>query len=110
MAEALREVMKVKRVSIEDAKKLGLYSPELHSHYQDDDAPPTHVDIPMWSHALISFPHPLLQQGLAILDTPGLNDLGSEPELTQSMLPNAPAVQFVLAAATSVTRSDMTKT
>ena len=107
MAEALREVMKVKRVSIEDAKKLGLYSPELHSHYQDDDAPPTHVDIPMWRHALISFPHPLLQQGLAILDTPGLNALGSEPELTLSMLPNAHAVLFVLAADTGVTRSDM---
>lgn len=107
MAEALREVMKVKRVSIEDAKKLGLYSPELHSSYQEDDAPPTHVDIPMWRHALISFPHPLLQQGLAILDTPGLNALGSEPELTLSMLPNAHAVLFVLAADTGVTRSDM---
>lgn len=107
MAEALREVMKVKRVAIEDAKKLGLYSPELHSHYQDDDTPPTHVDIPMWRHALISFPHPLLQQGLAILDTPGLNALGSEPELTLSMLPNAHAVLFVLAADTGVTRSDM---
>lgn len=107
MAEALREVMKVKRVSIEDAKKLGLYSKELHSHYQDDDAPATHVDIPMWRHALISFPHPLLQQGLSILDTPGLNALGSEPELTLSMLPNAHAVLFVLAADTGVTRSDM---
>jgi len=107
MAEALREVMKVKRISIEDAKKLGLYSPELHSHYQDDDSPATHVDIPMWRHALISFPHPLLQQGLSILDTPGLNALGSEPELTLSMLPNAHAVLFVLAADTGVTRSDM---
>lgn len=108
MAEALREVMKVKRVSIDEAKRLGLYSQELHNPYHDaDGAAATHVDIPMWRHALISFPHPLLQQGLAILDTPGLNALGSEPELTLSMLPNAHAVLFVLAADTGVTRSDM---
>jgi translation elongation factor EF-1alpha len=61
----------------------------------------------MWRHALISFPHPLLQQGLVILDTPGLNALGSEPELTLNMLPAAQAVLFVLAADTGVTRSDL---
>lgn len=107
MAEALREVVKVKRVNAEAAKLLGLYGDDLHSHHKDDEALPTHVDIPMWRHALISFPHPLLQQGLVILDTPGLNALGSEPELTLSMLPNAHAVLFVLAADTGVTRSDM---
>lgn len=107
MAESLREVVKVKRVSVDDAKKLGLYTEELHNHFKDDDDVVTHLDIPMWRHALISFPHPLLQQGLSILDTPGLNALGSEPELTLSMLPNAHAVLFVLAADTGVTRSDM---
>ena len=107
MAEALREVVKVKRVSVEEATRLGLYNDEMHSHHHKDEEPLTHVDIPMWRHALISFPHPLLQQGLSILDTPGLNALGSEPELTLSMLPNAHAVLFVLAADTGVTRSDM---
>ncbi len=107
MAESLREVVKVKRVSVDDAKKLGLYTEESHNHFKDDDDTVTHLDIPMWRHALISFPHPLLQQGLSILDTPGLNALGSEPELTLSMLPNAHAVLFVLAADTGVTRSDM---
>jgi Dynamin family len=107
MAEALREVVKVKRVNVESAKLLGLHSDDLHHNSKDDDAAVTHVDIPMWRHALISFPHPLLQQGLVILDTPGLNALGSEPELTLSMLPNAHAVLFVLAADTGVTRSDM---
>jgi hypothetical protein len=106
MAEALREVVKVKRVSVEDATRLGLFSDDVHNRHKDEE-PLTHVEIPMWRHALISFPHPLLQQGLAILDTPGLNALGSEPELTLSMLPNAHAVLFVLAADTGVTRSDM---
>ncbi len=65
------------------------------------------VDIPRWRHALINFPHPLLKQGLVILDTPGLNAIGTEPELTLSMLPNAHAVLFLLAADTGVTKSDI---
>jgi hypothetical protein len=50
---------------------------------------------------------PLLQQGLVILDTPGLNAIGTEPELTLSLLPNAHAVLFILAADTGVTQSDL---
>lgn len=65
------------------------------------------IRIPRWRHALINFPHPLLRQGLVILDTPGLNAIGTEPELTLSLLPSAHAVVFVLAADTGVTRSDI---
>ncbi len=65
------------------------------------------IAIPRWRHALINFPHPLLKQGLVILDTPGLNAIGTEPELTLSMLPSAHAVLFLLAADTGVTRSDI---
>ncbi len=65
------------------------------------------IAIPRWRHALINFPHPLLKQGLVILDTPGLNAIGTEPELTLSMLPAAHAVLFLLAADTGVTRSDI---
>jgi hypothetical protein len=65
------------------------------------------MEIPRWRHAIINFPHPLLEQGLVILDTPGLNAIGSEPELTLSLLPNAHAVLFILAADTGVTQSDL---
>jgi hypothetical protein len=65
------------------------------------------IAIPRWRHALINFPHPLLRQGLVILDTPGLNAIGTEPELTLSMLPGAHAVLFLLGADTGVTRSDI---
>ncbi len=104
MQEAFQELVAVKRVSLEEAKRLGLYHDDMN---HADDFPPESVEIPCWRHALISFPHPLLQDGLVILDTPGLNALGSEPELTLSMLPNAHAVLFVLAADTGVTKSDM---
>jgi len=66
-----------------------------------------YIAIPRWRHALINFPHPLLKQGLVILDTPGLNAIGTEPELTLSMLPSAHAVLFLLSADTGVTKSDI---
>lgn len=102
MANAFQEVIKTKQVTVATAQKLGLVEPET------PEDPNAHVEIPMWRHALISFPHPLLKQGLTILDTPGLNALGNEPELTLNMLPNAQAVIFVLAADTGVTKSDLT--
>ena len=104
MQAALNEVIQTKSVSLEEAKHLGLYSPDLHPHQKK---PPEMIDIPKWRHALISFPHHLFKQGLSILDTPGLNALGTEPELTLNMLPSAQAVLFVLGADTGVTRSDM---
>ncbi len=104
MQEAFQELIAVKRVSLEEAKRLGLYHEEMQSGF---DIPPESVEIPCWRHALISFPHPLLKEGLVILDTPGLNALGAEPELTLSMLPSAQAILFVLAADTGVTKSDM---
>ncbi|HHJ38142.1 MAG: dynamin family protein [Methylothermaceae bacteria B42] len=103
MQEAFQELVAVKRVPLEEAKRLGLY----HEDMNHGDIEPESVEIPCWRHAIISFPHPLLQEGLVILDTPGLNALGSEPELTLSMLPSAQAVLFVLAADTGVTKSDM---
>ena len=66
------------------------------------------VEIPSWRHAVINLPHPLLEQGLVILDTPGLNAIGAEPELAINQLAKAHAVVFVLAHDTGVTTSDLT--
>ena len=49
----------------------------------------------------------LLARGLVVLDTPGLNAIGAEPELTLSLLPSAHATVFVLAADSGVTKSDL---
>ncbi|HMN58211.1 MAG TPA: dynamin family protein, partial [Ottowia sp.] len=56
---------------------------------------------------LINMAHPLLKQGLVVLDTPGLNAIGAEPELTVNLIAQAQAVVFVLGADTGVTRSDL---
>jgi hypothetical protein len=106
MQEALHHVSEVIRVDRDTAEKLGFTSDAgdaSHARQADDGL----VEIPRWRHAVINYPHPLLKQGLVILDTPGLNAIGAEPELTLSLLPNAHAVFFVLAADTGVTQSDM---
>jgi dynamin family protein len=108
MTEALARVSQVKRVPVALARRYGLYGDAeedilaaLERHEEGS------VDIPAWRHAIINFPHPLLQQGLVILDTPGLNAIGTEPELTLSHLPNAHAVLFLLAADAGVTKTDL---
>jgi len=105
MQEAFRELVAVKTVSKEAADKLGLWNEREAAELGMLDR--NEVEIPCWRHALISFPHPLLKEGLCILDTPGLNALGTEPELTLNMLPSAQAIIFVLAADTGVTKSDL---
>ncbi len=105
MQEAFRELVATKRVSKEAADKLGLWNEREAA--EQGIINPEFVEVPCWRHALISFPHPLLKEGLCILDTPGLNALGTEPELTLSMLPSAQAIVFVLAADTGVTKSDL---
>ncbi len=106
MGAALAQVAKVKSVPVDEARRYGLADEEevLAPVAAGGDRP---VEIPCWRHAIINFPHPLLQQGLVILDTPGLNAIGTEPELTLSLLPNAHAVLFILAADAGVTRTDL---
>jgi len=105
MQKAFKELIATKLVNREIADKLGLWN-EREAASQGI-VNPEKVEVPCWRHALISFPHPLLKEGLSILDTPGLNALGTEPELTLNMLPNVQAIIFVLAADAGVTKSDM---
>jgi hypothetical protein len=106
LAQAFEKVSEVRRVPVEEARALGFWH---------DDAPEDNpiagadglVEVPRWRHALINIAHPLLKQGLVILDTPGLNAIGAEPELTVNLIPQAHAVVFILAADTGVTRSDL---
>lgn len=106
MLEAFRQVSLTKRVSVEEATAYGLFDAS------DADAAKTVgddglVEVSHWRHAIVNFPHPLLKQGLVIIDTPGLNAIGTEPELTLNLIPNAHAVLYILAADTGVTKSDI---
>ncbi|MGP1628846.1 MAG: dynamin family protein [Giesbergeria sp.] len=103
---AIGKVAEVRCVSVEEARALGFW----HDDLPQENPPQTAdglVEVPKWRHALINLPHPLLQHGLVILDTPGLNAIGAEPELTVNLIPQAHAVVFILAADAGVTRSDL---
>ena len=117
LAHAFEKVSEVRRVPVEEARTLGFWRDEP----QEGDAAAAAtaasgnpvpdeaglVEVPRWRHALINIPHPLLKQGLVILDTPGLNAVGAEPELTINLIPQAHAVLFMLGADTGVTQSDL---
>ena len=81
MQDALRHVSENIRVTPEEASHFGFHVGEsniANLQVGEDGL----VDVPRWRHAIINFPHPLLKQGLVILDTPGLNAIGTEPELS----------------------------
>lgn len=106
MLEAFKQVGLTKRVPVAEAVLYGLYDeddPDMALAVDEDGM----VEISRWRHAIVNFPHPLLKQGLVIVDTPGLNAIGTEPELTLNLIPNAHAVLFILAADTGVTKSDI---
>ncbi len=96
---AMRRLTETKTVPAGEAHALGLTE-------ERPVAADAAVEIPAWRYAQFNYPHPLLESGLVVLDTPGLNALGAEPELTLSEIPNAHAVLFLLATDTGVTKSD----
>lgn len=106
LSVALEKVAETRRVTQDEARALGFWQREAP---EDNPMVDAHglVEVPRWRHALINIAHPLLKQGLVILDTPGLNAIGAEPELTVSLIPQAHAVVFILGADTGVTKSDL---
>lgn len=106
LAQAFEKVAEVRKVTQDEARSLGFWhddSPQDNPMVGADGL----IEVPRWRHALINIAHPLLKQGLVILDTPGLNAIGAEPELTVNLIPQAHAVVFILAADTGVTKSDL---
>jgi hypothetical protein len=99
-------VRETKRVPVEDAILMGLFD-------ETDEGSPLvpdgddMIEVSCWRHAIVNVPHPLLETGLVVIDTPGLNAIGAEPELTLNLIPSAHAVLFVLAADAGVTRTDV---
>jgi hypothetical protein len=105
MKKTLAALADTKKVYALEARMLGL-APMVN---EEGEIPGEEelVEVPAWRYAMINYPHPLLSNGLSILDTPGLNALGMEPELTVSTLPSAHAILFLLSIDTGVTKSDL---
>lgn len=101
VANAMAQISRVKNVSEAEALALGFDCNDLLRNAKGE------VEIPAWRHALVNLDHPLLRHGLRIIDTPGLNALGNEPELTLNNLSQAQAILFLLGADSGVSASDM---
>ena len=105
VARALAALSETKRISLAEAVAWG-----LHGQGVGISAGPsgvTFVEVPRWRHAIINFPHPLLDAGLVIVDTPGLAALCAEPELARERLPTADALLLVLDVTEGVTKPDL---
>ncbi len=105
MKKSLKALADTKKVYALEARMLGL-APMVN---EKGELPGEEelVEVPAWRYAMINYPHPLLTNGISILDTPGLNAMGMEPELTVSTIPSAHAILFLLSIDTGVTKSDM---
>lgn len=110
--EGLEHLTETICVPIEEARDIGLCPPfKSVSKDMDRTVCPTcglgKVLIPRWRHAILDLNYPVLNSGLTVLDTPGLNAIGAEPELTLAILADADAILFLLGMDTGVTESDL---
>lgn len=105
IARALAALSETKRISVTDAVTWGLHGAGIAASVNEKDS--AFVDVPRWRYAVVNFPHPLLDAGLVIIDTPGLAALSLEPELARERLPNADALVMVLDINEGVSRPDL---
>lgn len=102
MERLLEELSRSRQVEPADARRLGLRPLPASPREMTEGL----IEIPRWRYALISLPHPLLRQGLVLLNLPGLGVLEREPELRPEALPDSSLVLFVLAADQGLTATD----
>jgi Dynamin family len=104
-ARALAALSETKRISLADAVAWGLHGEGVAVPAGESNS--TLVDVPRWRHAIINFPHPLLDAGLVIIDTPGLAAFTSEPDLARKRVPDADALILVLDILQGVSKPDL---
>lgn len=105
IARALAALSETKRISLAEAVAWGLHGEGVSVAVNDTD--PALVDVPRWRYAVVNFPHPLLDAGLVIIDTPGYAALALEPELARERVPRADALVIVLDIAEGVAKADL---
>lgn len=101
---ALESLGETRRVPLGEAVAWGLHGDAVSKPITGSAA---QIDVPRWRHAIINLPHPLLQAGLVVLDTPGLSSLAAEPELSRHRIPEADCVVFILDAKEGITKPDL---
>jgi hypothetical protein len=104
-ARALAALAETKRISIADAVAWGLHASGVAEPAEQSSL--AMVDVPRWRYAIINFPHPMLDAGLVVVDTPGIAAFSSEPELSRRRVPSADAVIMLLDINGGASKSDL---
>ena len=102
LQDALGRLAERQYIPEEHARDLGFNCTQLNRHPQNIHE----VEVPVWRYAHINLNHPLLAQGLRVVDTPGLNALGTDPEMTLNTIADADSLLFCLAADAPVSATD----
>ena len=89
-------------ISIENFQQRYVISPTESKRLADQDQ----EAFPDISHVVVEYPLPLLQQGIELIDTPGLNDTEARNEQVLNYLRDCQAVLFVLNATQPFTLDD----
>ena len=105
IARALAALSETKRISLTDAVAWGLHGAGVAVPVEDSAT--AMVDVPRWRYAVVNFPHPLLDAGLVIIDTPGLATLALEPEFSRERVPNSDALLMVFDITQGVAKADL---
>ena len=92
-----------RRSTIAESVAWGLRSDSVTNLRSDSDG----IEVPKWRYAIINYPHPILEAGLVVIETPGLSVLTAEPEFSSDFIPTADAVIIVLDAAEGITKTDL---
>lgn len=101
---ALVSLSETRRVTLTEAVAWGLHAEAAGRRAQGAG---NLLDVPRWRHAIINMPHPVLQAGLVVIDTPGLSALAAEPELSRKRLPLCDCVVFVIDGPQGLTKPDI---
>ena len=122
VAAAMTKLSETRLVSMADAVAWGLHGlhgthstgslgsgadTSINKPVQNNPSDATLVEVSRWRHAVVNFPHPLLDSGLVIFDAPGLVAFLAEPEWARHRLPKADATLLVLDVGESMTKRDL---
>lgn len=105
LAMQMAKVAELTAVTVDQARELGFWTDGACADNPpvDDDGM---VHIPKWRYALVNLPHPLLRQGLAIVDMPGLLSASTEPELNVHLIGQMDDIVFLIAADQGLSAQD----
>jgi hypothetical protein len=106
IARTFAQLTESLQVTQQEAQALGLGCQQT-----SEPSPPTDdsalVQVPKWRHASVNFLHPLLDEGVVILDMSHRHGAQADPEIIASLIEQAEGFVFILSADTGAIGWDL---